>query len=288
MKLGKSASLRAISTCLFCGLLVATLGSLATAQSDAPPPPPPMVAGAIAIQGPGPGGPMFFHTDIAEGFEHKVVTGIPMSGELVVTRDTTLADGNHIHTQNTTKIYRDADGRVRREVGFEVNTPETGAAKRGMIVITDPVAGKQYVLNPQNKTANVMPLHPPNQGPPSPDGPGKKWIGRDDSNVSREQLGAKTINGLQAEGTRVTRTIPAGQIGNEKPIQVVTERWYSTDLQVPLSTVHDDPMMGTATTNLTNISRAVPDASLFQIPSDYKTVTGKAGNVVYMPMPVKP
>jgi hypothetical protein len=226
-----------------------------------------------------------FH-QFGEGLENKVVTGVPMSGDLVVTRDTTLADGNHIHTRNQTKIYRDADGRVRREVGFELATPETGAAKRSIILITDPVAGKRYVLNPQNKTAHVMPLQSAGhgQGPPPTDAdPGVKWIARDSSNVNREQLGTKTVNGLQAEGTRVTRTIPAGQIGNENPIQVVTERWDSTDLQLPLTAVHNDPMMGTVTTNLTNISRAAPDPTLFQVPSDYKTVTGRPGDAIYMP-----
>ena len=221
------------------------------------------------------------HEDIGEG---KVVTGVPLSADLVVTRDTTLADGNRIHTENQTKIYRDADGRVRREIGFELNTPTTGAAKRSMIVITDPVAGKRYMLNPQNKTAHVMPLHPPTkwQGPPPPDGEAGPASTTD--NVNREQLGTKTISGLQAQGTRVTRTIPAGKIGNEKPIQVVTERWYSTDLQLPIATTHTDPMMGTMTSNLTNINRSAPDASLFQVPSDYTIETGKQGDMMYMPM----
>jgi len=106
----------------------------------------------------------------------------------------------------------------------------------------------------------------------------------DNANVTREPLGTKTINGLQATGTRVTRTIPAGKIGNENPIQVVTERWYSTDLQVPLTTTHTDPMMGTVTTSLTNINRAAPDASLFQVPSDYKVETSEKGDIMYMPM----
>jgi hypothetical protein len=288
MNLGKSASFRAISTWLFCGLLLVALSSLAAAQSDAPPPPPPPMAGAMMIQGSGPGGPgMIFHQEFGEGFENKVVTGVPLSGDLVVTRDTTLADGNRIHTQNTTRVYRDADGRVRREVGFELNTPATGAAKRTMIIITDPVAGKRYVLNPQNQTAHVMPLHPRKHGegpPPPPPLDGAVMVKPDSANVTREQLGTKTINGLQAEGTRVTRTIPAGKIGNENPIEVVTERWVSTDLQLPLTTTHTDPMMGTVTTNLININRAVPDASLFQVPSDYKTETGQPGDMLYMPM----
>src|SRR5271165_5853205 len=282
MNLGKSENIRAILSLLVCIVLLLALSSLAAAQSDAPPPPPP--PGAMMVHGPG-GPGMMFHQEFGEGLENKIVTGVPMSGDLIVTRDTTLADGNHIHNQTQTKIYRDADGRVRREVEFELNTPTTGAAKRSMIIITDPVAGKRYALNPQNKTAHVMPLKPPKHGqgpPPPPDGEaGPK---HDSANVAREPLGTKTINGLQATGTRVTRTIPAGKIGNENPIQVVTERWYSTDLQVPLTTTHTDPMMGTVTTSLTNINRAAPDASLFQVPSDYKVETSEKGDIMYMPM----
>ena len=287
MNLGKFATLRAISTWLLCVLLLAVLmaalSPLARAQTEAPAPPPPPPDGMM-MHGLGPGGPVF-HQEFGEGFENKVVTGVPMSGDIVVTRDTTLVDGNHIHNQTQTKVYRDADGRVRREVGFELNTPTTGSAKRNMIIITDPVAGKRYALNPQNKTAHVMPLHPPKHGqgpPPPPDGEAGPM--HDNANVTREPLGTKTINGLQATGTRVTRTIPAGKIGNENPIQVVTERWYSTDLQVPLTTTHTDPMMGTVTTSLANINRAAPDASLFQVPSDYKVETSEKGDIMYMPM----
>lgn len=281
MNLRKSLSLRAILTGSLFGFLMLGMVALASAQSDAPAPPPPP-PGGMMMHGPGPGGPFgMMHDEIGEG---KIVTGVPMSGTLIVTRDTTLADGNRIHTENQTNIYRDADGRVRREVGFELNTPATGAAKRSMIIISDPVAGKRYVLNPQDKTAHVMPLQLPTkwQGGPPPEG--EAGPRHDFANVNREQLGTKAVNGLQATGTLVTRTIPAGKIGNDKPIVVVTERWISTDLQMPLTTTHTDPMMGTVTTTLTNINRAAPDASLFQVPSDYKTEAGKLGDMVYMPM----
>ena len=84
----------------------------------------------------------------------------------------------------------------------------------------------------------------------------------------------QTINGVQATGTRVTRTIPAGQIGNAQPIQVVTETWRSPDLQVPVMTKRIDPMHGNVVTQLTNIARAEPDPSLFQVPSDYTVTKG--------------
>ena len=92
------------------------------------------------------------------------------------------------------------------------------------------------------------------------------------------------MNGFQAEGLRVTRTIPTGAIGNDKPIAVVTERWYSPDLQISVLTMHTDPMMGNVTTKLVNVNRGDPDASLFQVPSDYKIEVGKPNDVMYMPM----
>ena len=87
-----------------------------------------------------------------------------------------------------------------------------------------------------------------------------------------ENLGMQVIEGVSAEGTRTTVTIPAGQIGNEQPIVTVSERWFSPDLQTVVMTKRSDPRMGTTTYRLTNINRSEPAASLFQIPADYKVV----------------
>ncbi|MGB7552927.1 MAG: hypothetical protein WBM04_01035 [Candidatus Korobacteraceae bacterium] len=261
-------------------LTLVGLTAFAAAQSEAPPPPPPPPDVNVAFGG----GFMMgmAHDGMEEG---KVVKGVPMSGEMVATRDQALADGNSIHTQNQTTIYRDSEGRVRREIQFELATPSTGAAKRTMIVIMDPVSGNRYMLNPENKTAHQMPLHPGKPGNGGPEAmPGKVLIGSSAANLKTEQLGTKTINGLQATGTRMTRTIPAGEIGNANPIEVVTERWYSPDLQMTVLMTHADPMMGTMTTKLANVNRGEPDASLFQVPSDYKLVSGKQGEPLYMPM----
>ena len=285
MRVMKSAILLKAGKWLLLGLTLVGLSAFAAAQSEAPtPPPPPPPHDMMMMHGSGPMAGMG-HDGIGEG---KTVKGVPMSGEMIVTRDTTLADGNSIHTQNQTMIYRDSQGRVRREIGFELNTPSTGAAKRAMIVITDPVSGNRYMLNPENKTAHQMPLHPGKPGPGAPDAMhdmhGKMGGGPNAANLKTDQLGTKAINGLQAVGTRMTRTIPAGEIGNLNPIEVVTERWYSSDLQLPLLTSHNDPMMGTMTVKLVNINRGEPDASLFQVPSDYKLVSGKPGEPLYMPM----
>ena len=84
-----------------------------------------------------------------------------------------------------------------------------------------------------------------------------------------EQLGTKVLEGVQAEGTRTTITIPAGQIGNDKPIQIVDEVWRSPDLQVIVHSVHSDPRMGSTVYSLQNISRSDPSPTLFQVPPDY-------------------
>jgi hypothetical protein len=268
------------ATKLFLGiLLMAGMSTLAFAQSDAAPPPPPPPGGMmITMQGPGGGmGGAFFHEEV--GLGHKVVTGAPMTATITVTHDQTLSDGNTIHNENQSTEYRDSQGRVRKEVPFKLMTPATGATEGTMIIIMDPVAGKRYVLNPQKKTAHEMPLRPPmlpnaNAGGEPP--------ARQGEDVATESLGTKTMLGLQATGTRVSRTIPAGQIGNAKPISVVTERWVSTELQIPLSTTHTDPMMGNMTTTVTSVTRGEPDASLFEIPSDYKVESGKPGDMLYM------
>ena len=270
-----STNLRSALSSLAIAALLAALSSLAVAQNEPAPPPPP--GPGVMLSFPGPHGGAFFHEEV--GLGDKVVTGAPMTATVTVTRDQTLADGNTIHAENQSTEYRDSQGRVRREVPFKLATPATGITEGTMVIIMDPVAGKRYVLNPQKKIAHEMPLHPPR---PPANANGEPPAERDLANVATEQLGTKSILGLSAQGTRVTRTIPAGQIGNAKPISVVTERWVSTDLQIPLSMTHSDPMMGNMTSTVTSISRGEPDASLFQVPSDYKVEAGKHGDMIYM------
>ena len=87
--------------------------------------------------------------------------------------------------------------------------------------------------------------------------------------AKKESLGKQTIEGVEAEGTRTTVTIPADEIGNELPIQIVTERWYSPELQTVVMTRHRDPRFGETTYRLTNINRSEPARTLFEVPPDY-------------------
>nr|AUN37689.1 hypothetical protein [uncultured bacterium] len=92
--------------------------------------------------------------------------------------------------------------------------------------------------------------------------------------VKEEQLGNMSIEGVQAQGTRVTTTIPAGEIGNDRPIQIVDERWYSPDLQMTVMTKHSDPRTGETNFRLSNINRSGPPAYLFEIPPGYAVKPG--------------
>jgi hypothetical protein len=84
-----------------------------------------------------------------------------------------------------------------------------------------------------------------------------------------EDLPAQNLNGVLATGRRTTVTIPAGEIGNDRPIQVVNETWYSSDLKMMVKSSNSDPRFGDTSFELTNIIRSEPDPGLFQIPADY-------------------
>lgn len=92
--------------------------------------------------------------------------------------------------------------------------------------------------------------------------------------VHTEDLGSQTMEGILVNGTRTTHTIPAGQIGNDRPIAIVTEVWTSPDLKTIVYSKRSDPRMGEQTFRLTNIVRAEPSPSLFTVPADFKVVDG--------------
>lgn len=90
----------------------------------------------------------------------------------------------------------------------------------------------------------------------------------------RESLGSREIEGVQTEGSRITMTVPAGQMGNERPLVTVTESWYSAQLQASILSTIKDPLVGESTYRLVNVSLAEPAASLFEVPADYTLTEG--------------
>ncbi|MBV9215868.1 MAG: hypothetical protein JO053_06795 [Acidobacteria bacterium] len=102
-----------------------------------------------------------------------------------------------------------------------------------------------------------------------------------------EKLGTQNFEGVDAEGTRTTTTIPAGAIGNERPIDIVYESWYSKDLQLVVYSKRSDPRTGEQTYRLTNISRSEPDQSVFAVPSGYRIVSQNTPGVYTVATPKK-
>lgn len=255
------------------------IGAGARAQSTEAPAPPPPPDQNVFYQRTGPGPMMAFGSITFEGFEDeiggKAVAGAPFTATYSTQMTQTLADGNHIVRNSTGAIARDSEGRTRRDITLPAIGPwaASGSAAPHVVAIKDPVAGVRYILEPEKKIARKM--HAPIRvNATGKSGPWAKFAANEKSETTTASLGTQTIEGISAEGTRYTRTIPAGAIGNEKPIEIVTERWYSPDLQTVVMTKRSDPRMGDGIFQLTNIQRQEPDPALFQVPPDY---TVKAG-----------
>jgi hypothetical protein len=259
------------------GSLAASTG-VARAQ-EAPPPPPP---GEMRPGGDFMAPPMGDRIELL-GFEGmrggKIVTGAPFSGVAVTQSTQTLADGNHITRKTQSTLFRDSQGRFRKEVTLSGFGPLANSGEpKSFVVISDPVAKANFVLHPETKVAEKMDhAHRGTKGPAK----AEKWQARQEEeiasgNLKKEDLGTQVIAGVSAQGTRLTRTIPAGQIGNEKPILIMHETWFSNDLQMVVMSKRSNPWAGETTYTLTNIQRTEPAPGLFAVPSDFTVKAGRA------------
>ena len=334
---------------LFGLLAVAVLSSLAStafAQQVTPGPEGTVVIKRQVFQGPE-GGPLpppgaDFVFVASESFSGKIVKGAPYSAEAVTESIQTLSDGNRIVNRINSTIYRDSEGRTRREQTLKgLGGVGAGDEPLQTIFINDPVAGVTYSLDSRSHIAHKSapfkfeflskPGTPgpegqkfefrvergtaaggsvivaPGAGAPPPQA-GARVSGPEieqftfrtegaapgalvfrtrgnNANEVKEQLGKQTIEGIEAEGTRTTITIPAGEIGNERAIEIVSERWYSPELQLVVMTRHSDPRSGETTYKLTNINRAEPAKSLFEVPAGYTVKEGPHFGPSVAPLP---
>lgn len=210
----------------------------------------------------------------------RVVKGLPYTADAVIESTQMLRDGTSISHKSVTSIARDGEGRLRRERTLDSIGPFMAAeGPRTLVVIDDPIMGSHFVFDVENKTARKIrnPGPPPGEAPLAEDmRPGEFDDQRGEfADGKVESLGTKTIEGVEAEGTRSTIIIPVGKIGNDRAIEIISERWYSPTLQAVLISKHSDPRMGDTIYSLGNIKRVEPDASLFKVPADYKIIEGK-------------
>jgi len=285
---------------------VVVAGMLMAQAQDAPP---------MHPMGPGPGGHdnvffyaqepgspniEFMHAELIE--MHEQIKGAPYSATAVTESTQVLGDGNRIVNKHSGLVARDGEGRIRREESMGHIGP-LAVDGPNMIFIHDPVAKTAYVLNPDSKTARVInmegmsAMHRKIEGLNGGGGQGsgdvvffKKELRKEPAagahpemghgemaQLKKESLGTQQIEGVNAEGTRITRTIPAGAIGNEQPINIVVETWTSPELHVLVLSKRSDPRFGETVFRLTNIKRGEPDASLFQVPSGFTTQQEQPG-----------
>jgi len=253
----------------------------------------------------------------------STVKGAPYAADEVHETTQTLADGTKIHNEDKTKVFRDGDGRVRRETGDEVSIfdPTNGShfvrrssgdaaqkqrlntvfMRSGTVTTTTTSSGENVGVTIAGAKGGrggggVTTLSAPGGAYTSGENVGVAIAGAkggrggvttfsapggaytlvlrpgdgpesgDSKNVKTEALGTQSFDGILAEGTRTTTTIPAGTIGNDRPIEIVNERWYSPDLQVTVMTKRTDPRTGEEVTRLNNIRRGEQDPTLFQTP----------------------
>ena len=250
------------------------------------------------------------------------VVGAPYSADAVTESIQMLADGNRIRQRNETKLYRDSEGRTRREQSLNAMGPWQVLGNGGrMVFVNDPIAQQSFILNLDQRTAQqfaapgVQPLPLDSNGnysrmpgrfattarPTVPGGDtgdhdaGRSTLsaGNGDSerssvfmaaptmtltastgqSQSTEDLGERNIEGVSAFGSRTTVVIEANTIGNDLPIEITTERWFSPRLGSLVMSRHSDPRFGEVTYRLINVSLAEPDPMLFQIPDGFQ-VTG--------------
>jgi hypothetical protein len=238
------------------------------------------------------------------------VLGAPYSATLTNESVQTLADGNRIAQTSTGATARDSQGRTRQDMALPALGNLAATNSPHLVFIQDPVAQVSYTLNLTEKTAQKMPAPPPPPPFPGdaavPDGPSvgtrvvtrsaaplpppdampgsamamatgpvvfqKQIFTNDSAHVTTENLGSQTMEGVLVTGVRTTHTIPAGEIGNDKPIIITTEVWKSADLKTIVYSKRSDPRMGDVTFRLTNIVRTEPDPALFTVPADFKLV----------------
>jgi len=261
------------------------------------------------------------------GVPGPVVKGKPYSARSITESTQTLADGNRITQRNEAVVYRDSEGRTRREQTLSDVGPFRAGEPVTMINIYDPVADKSYVLDPAERTAREIPqfkmaiahdqliqnaelakvteggiFNVAVAGPeplPGPPGAGTASVsviqrieGNQDVRVFTraergvvlspfpagtigayepgEDLDEQVLEGLLVKGTRMTDTIPAGTIGNERQIDIVTERWFSADIDAMVLERFSDPRAGETSYRLVNVVRGEPSPDLFQVPQGYE------------------
>jgi hypothetical protein len=270
------------------------------------------------------------------GVMGNVVKGAPYAADEITESLQVLSDGTRISNQSQVTVYRDGEGRVRRESPTQ-------------ITIWDPVANVSYTLDPKTMTGMKSTMGRTSFGVTNPTPQRLFYFSAAGTTVEAataetraaaeklataamldklkaeaqaksilvngapatpqtadsmketlnsiqqklthmaaasksESLGQQIMQGLTVDGTRTTTTTETGAIGNDRPINVVSERWYSNELQTVVLTRRTDPRTGEETFRLTNVRSGEPGPHLFMVPPGYQLTDNAAPKMMLQPV----
>jgi hypothetical protein len=204
-----------------------------------------------------------FSSTLSGGINLRAITGAPFSADVVKESTRIMPDGSSVPVVTRGKMFRDAEGRTRSEMEM-VST--ASATPRRFVTIVDPVARLSMVLDPQSKTATVIPLPAPAAEAARPGGAvgGEKISAKALAMQGTQDLGTSFLQGFSVTGSRRTRPAAA-----QKGQPVAVETWFSPELKIELQARTDGPDGSATTTHLENIVTAEPDRAMFEPPADY-------------------
>lgn len=203
------------------------------------------------------------------------VTGEPFSAMWVNEIVRTLADGTKVTRHGHHFVARDSMGRERIEMRLSV--AKDGKQEQKLIFVTDPVAHTlttwaEGTTGP--KIASVAKIKDPTGKMPTAAQP-KENDSRPQPQVTTESIGSQVIDNVVATGEKTTTIVPAGRSGNDQPITKTHEIWTSEELKLVLLQKWTDPRTGVRTTQLSDFTRAEPNAALFRPPAGYQVKTAE-------------
>ena len=208
------------------------------------------------------------------------VIGMPFSGVRTNQGAKNFVDGNRIDRGTSEHLYRDGQGRTRVErelpAPMLANNPQMEPVQ---ITINDPVSGDRIELHARTKTAIIVHGAASAAVPARTQAPkifvmfARHLYGADDPGWSKPvSLGERSFDGLRAQGQRAEHPIPIGTLGNEKPITLTVEQWFSPELSLIVAKSGKSTLGGEFSNQIENIVRGEPDPALFQVPSDYQRI----------------
>jgi hypothetical protein len=214
-----------------------------------------------------------------------VVKDAPYFADIISTYDRTTPSGERLHREMRSKIYRDTQGRTRRET--EQIIPSTGQ-KRVSVLINDPIGNTVTSLDPQHMTAHVRdgsiissPKQPVRRSQESMTAPPEASSvavepAASIAEAKAEELGTQIMEGLTVKGTKITTPLAPAAGANKQARTLITSAWVSEELHITVLTEYDEAPENHRTIRLVNIVRTEPEAGLFEIPPGYAVVDSRS------------